>query len=90
MSPGKKHAFKEENIRKYIKEMHLIENNYELCLVYVRGAHHGGDTGLSFVKSGSAQSVGDLSEDLKSIVKTYVVRAKYFRNRYVALPGVFK
>lgn len=83
VSPGKKHAFKEENIRKYIKDMHLVENNYELCLVYVRGAHHGCDTGLSFIKSDFSQSVGGLPEDLTSIVKTYVVRANYFGDRYV-------
>ena len=72
---------KSQNIRKNIKDIHLVENNYELCLVYVRGAHHGGDTGLNL--SDSSHSIGDLSEDLKSIVKTYVVRANYFGDRYV-------
>ena len=86
VSPGKNHGFKEHNVRKYVNEMHLAENNYKLCLVYVRGAHHGDDTGLSFISY--SDTVCDLPEDLRSRVQIYIVRANYFKDRYLKLPGI--
>ena len=56
--------------------------------MYVRGNHYGNDTGLTFIADDGR--AGDLSEELKTRVETYVVRANYFKDRYVLLPGYSK
>ena len=76
LSPAKAHPFKEVNIRKYVTEMRLRELGYSLHLVYVRGSHLSGDTGLSFVDIAEG-ATGDLAEDLRDVVMMYVVRAMY-------------
>ena len=85
MSAANQHPFRETNIRNYIDAMDLTDCVYKLCVVYVRGNHHGNDTGLTFTADDG--KAGDLSEELKPRVDTYVVRANYFKDRYVLLPG---
>ena len=72
MSAASQHPFRETNIRNYIDAMELADCDYKLCVVYVRGNHHGNDTGLTFIADDG--KAGDLSEELKTRVETYVVR----------------
>ena len=88
ISIARRHPFRETNIRNYIDAMELTDCDYKLCVVYVRGNHHGNDTGLTFIADDG--KAGDLSEELKTRVETYVVRANYFKDRYVLLPGYSK
>ena len=83
ISIASQHPFRETNIRNYIDTMELKKSKYKLCLVYVRGNHHGNDTGLTFIADDG--KAGGLSEELKTRVETYVVRANYFKDRYVRL-----
>mgnify|MGYP000088328153 CR=1 FL=1 len=88
MSTASQYPFRETNIRNYIDAMELTDCDYKLCVVYVRGNHHGNDTGLTFIADDG--KAGGLSEELKTRVETYVVRANYFKDRYVLLPGYSK
>ena len=62
MSAASQHPFRETNIRNYIDAMELADWCY-----------HGNDAGLTFIADDG--KAGDLSEELKTRVETYVCSA---------------